>query len=555
MRQLFACIAVVLGVLVASAHADEPICVIPHPQAGKFRAQRDADKPVLAYYGGVGLRRMPNGTWNGYRQNSAEDVKLLISRLHQSGITRAYASFQEEAYPSAIAPPAETQPDYVAIFCDLAHQNNIEVYGDLACFANFEERCRGFVADHPEAFTRHRDGSADRHMLSPAYSDVRRFKRSLFMEYVSNYPVDGLALDFIRYPYYSHDLRVGFGKHGYELPALRRYQERTGSLALQVPDETDPRWIAVKADFVTQFIRELRGDLAASGVSLPLATFNSATFGREDSLRTVHQDWLTWERERLVDEHAPMILMTFGMSNLCNAVGDLVKIPDRKSIVMGPIFLDAGFDAEAGVTPTPQRIRDAARRLIKLGCDGLWFCRASEIETHNLWPVVKEISQWSISEIRRQEFDPVYENLLENGSFDAGLDGWTRAGTAQIDVGDGVTLRPDAGAPVELSQAVRFVQHPYLAVHALEMRLRGGGAAVARGAVVALSLEYVDGHTAEHVFGSADFVSNQLKQNVAVECDFQRRVLKRATVKVVVPAGTAAWQVQSVELFRDPRDR
>lgn len=40
---------------------DAPLSFRPHPQAGAFRAQRDPDRPILAYYGGIGLRRTPDG--------------------------------------------------------------------------------------------------------------------------------------------------------------------------------------------------------------------------------------------------------------------------------------------------------------------------------------------------------------------------------------------------------------------------------------------------------------------------------------------------------------
>lgn len=383
---------------------DAPLSFRPHPQAGAFRAQRDPDRPILAYYGGIGLRRTPEGRWEGYAQTGEADVRYLVRRLRENGVTRAYASFQEEEYPSTVAPtPPDGTPDYIALFCELAHEAGIEVYGDIACFANFVSKCRDFTRENPHTFTRDVDDRPDEHMLSPAYPEVRRFKRRLLAEYVQNYPVDGLALDFIRYPFYGQDFRTGFGRHGYDRPALRSFA-RAHDLDLDHrPPVDDRRWIRHKSRYVNRFIREVRSDLASAGVKLPIAAFNSGRFGSDDAFRTVHQDWKAWEAERLVDEHAPMFLMSLGMETLESATGELLSLRDASgsSTVMGPIFLSEGFDLDSGERPSPEMVLEAARRQIRLGCNGLWFCRPVEIEVFDLWPTVREIAHWSLATIRR----------------------------------------------------------------------------------------------------------------------------------------------------------
>lgn len=386
-----------------AAGDDAPIRFRPHPGAGRLGLKRDPDRPILAYYGGVGLRRTDDGRWEGYGQTSERDVELLVERLREHGITRAYASFQEEEYPSAVAPPPPAgTPDYVATFCKRAHDAGIEVYGDIACFANFVSKCRDFTAANPQAFTRDADDRPDEHMLSPAYPEVRRFKRRLLAEYVQNYPVDGLALDFIRYPFYTGDFATGFGRHGYDRPALESFAATHGLPADYRPAVDDRRWILHKSGYVNRFIREVRADLAAAGITLPIAAFNSGRFGSDDALRTVHQDWRAWEAQRLIDEHAPMFLMSLGLDVLDAAIADLLalKNPAGRSRVMGPIFLSEGFDESRSERPTPEMVLEAARRQIRLGCDGLWFCRPVEIERFGLWPAVRQISRWSLREIR-----------------------------------------------------------------------------------------------------------------------------------------------------------
>jgi len=539
--------AVLCVVLLASCVAPPPPTLTANcvnPGAGKFVPQRDPDHPVLAFYGGIGLRKMPDGTWNGYDQQSPADVDYLIRRMRDSGMTRIYASFQEEQYPSKVIPREQKGTDFVGLFIEQAHRNNIEVYGDIACFANVEATCKNFTATHPDLFTRDVAGTLDAHMLSPAYSEVREYKRRLIREYFEQYPIDGIALDFIRYPYYGSDIRVGFGKHGYDEPALSEFRKRFGYDVSFRPAIDDPRWARVKSEFVTQFIREVRGDLKSAGLKLPIAAFNSTHFGARDSLRTVHQDWQAWEEQGLVDEHAPMLMMTIGMSNLTGATQDLIKLRRPGSHVMGAIFLDAGFQPNRGFVPTPDMVKDAARRLIKQGCDGLWFCRASEIEQWNLWPTVKEISEWSIAKIRAEPFDPHEEDLFH-------ADTWTSKIAEQPPLRLPVELSLHASTPATLKRAVQFTTVPHLAVDSLAVHLKfdSAGATFKGDVTLSIALRYADGSTQALSQTSSSTESNLV---VKVETDYAKHVLESVEVTAAFPPGAGAVKVLQFSMARGP---
>lgn len=45
--------------------------------------------------------------------------------------------------------------------------------------------------------------------------------------------------------------------------------------------------------------------------------------------------------------------------------------------------------------------------MIKVGCDGIWFCTDCQLEENGLWPVVKQISEFSLKEIRAERPDPI----------------------------------------------------------------------------------------------------------------------------------------------------
>lgn len=547
-----------------SVEASEAVVVSPHPGAGKFVLQQNSDRPLLAAYGGIGLKQQPDGSWTGYGEQTEQDVDYLIRRCQQHGLRRLHPSILEALYP--VVGRSEPTPEsyqLVEYLFSEAHANGIEVFADMPAFAYFVAADEQFAKAHPYCFTRSHSGELDTHMLSAAYPEVRKYRRSMFLDLVERFPVDGLHLDFIRFPYYQKDLREGFGKHGYDAPALAAFRQHYGLGNDFVPEPDDERWVRWKASLVSLFIQELRADLAASGVELPIAVYNSVTYSRADSLRTVHQNWEVWETERLVDEHHPMILMSAGATHLTRTTQSLLDIQQKgsKSRVFGPIFLAEGFDVAGGDRPTPDKVRDAARRLIKMGCDSLWFCRVAEIEEFGLWPVVEEISNWSLSEIRKEEFDPYHENIAADPDFSAGNNHWKYVGQSAdgtaiqpIPGGLSITLSDSATRGVEQTIAFRPIKH--LPVHSLRFatRIAVSPDCVLDGKIeLKGTLRYANGretHWRKPVVlaGSTGSISHV----VEVDTDFEELVLESATFALDLPRGKGTLHVDEVVVERDP---
>lgn len=567
--------------LIAQAIARLPICALcvtlwfmtaaasysvgeeyrPHPEAerniraGTFRQLHDPDRPRLAVYGGIGLYQTGDGRWSGYGVSDPSHVDRLVQRCAENGITQISAHLLEEYTSSdSLDPRAGHANALIHRLVREAHTRNIMVYADMPIFAHTAVD-RSFTQAHPHVFTRSLTGELDTHMLSPAYPEVRRHKINMLLALVEEYPVDGVHLDFIRFPYYSYDLRVGSCKHGYDEPILKAYNESRGKPANHLPPPDEEAWITFRAGYVTQFIRELRGSLGEAGMSLPVAVYNSGVYGREDSRRTVLQDWGVWNREHLVQEHHPMFLMSGGKGHLARAAVSLMADKPSGTTVFGPIFLAEGYHVGR---PTPEEVRDAARRLIKAGCDGLWFCRASEIEAFGLWPVVKEISTWSLSEVRSESFDPTRENLLRNNVFETVFDYWRCVPPDRIEVSDAgvVTLAATTDAGVVLSQDFSFEPVPVMPVASLDVALSVRAAArvsTAQPLTVTMDLTYNDGETQSYTYpvhaSAAEWGSHTFR--VPVQTDYQGRALVRALLSISSPAGSGAYLLRDLGVERD----
>lgn len=102
-----------------------------------------------------------------------------------------------------------------------------------------------FSRNHPEFRIVDRDGTA-LPKLSYAFPEVRNLMLSLIAE-VLEHDVDGIDLCYIRGPMYV----------GYEATAIEDFKHAHGVDPREI-DEKDERWIRHKADYVTQFARDVR---------------------------------------------------------------------------------------------------------------------------------------------------------------------------------------------------------------------------------------------------------------------------------------------------------
>lgn len=395
------------GVALKEASAEEPswdqrisqvMEILPHAQLGAFRLQRDPDRPILSYYGGIGLKRDENGEWTNYAISSHEEVDRLIQRCHAHGMTRICANIMFQTTASnLLGPLPEVSDDAMFAYAvQQAHAHGIEVYADVPVFGR-RRRDEPFIAANPGVFCEDVNGDVDTSFFSPANSRVREYRIAVLMEALAQYPVDGIQLDFIRWESNDPVLKLAaICPFGYEPAMLDRFLEQHQLGADFVPQPEDRRFIQARADMVSLFIAELRQALVERGVSLPIGVYNSNGYGRAASLRNVCQDWQAWEQQNLVDEHSPMFYLD-DRPLLISSLRSVLEIKRTNSKVFGPIFLDG--PGECG----PENVEATAREMIKAGCDGIWFCREMEVERYGLWPTVKRISEWSLSDVRSQQ--------------------------------------------------------------------------------------------------------------------------------------------------------
>lgn len=154
--------------------------------------------------------------------------------------------------------------------------------------------------------------------VDPGMEEVLDYLLSIYMEVATNYPVDGIHFDYIRYP----------GVHfGYSDDLCRRFQEQHGVDPRMLSNEVKgyaaekhllgnqpildewnyihyARWNKVKADQITELVRRVS---RAVKKARPQIKVSAAVFPDPGTAYwRVSQDWRAWMAEGLVDIICPM---------------------------------------------------------------------------------------------------------------------------------------------------------------------------------------------------------------------------------------------------------
>lgn len=252
---------------------------------------------------------------------TAEDVRRIMDNCRRAGFNTVLFQVRGNGtafYRSRIEPWAEElggrDPgfDPLAVACTEAHRRGMQLHA----WANVMPAWRGknppnnakqLYHTHPEWFWR--DGQGRRQPLgwyqsiNPCYPEVRRYLVAVMNEIVSGYPIDGLHLDYIRFP---NEWNASYPR-GHRVPdyprdprTLSMFREATGA----TPEGAPRRWSAWRSEQVTALVRDLRRMVKRTKPKVVL----SAAVGADaaEAKRRHFQDSRQWIEEGLLDAVYPM---------------------------------------------------------------------------------------------------------------------------------------------------------------------------------------------------------------------------------------------------------
>jgi uncharacterized lipoprotein YddW (UPF0748 family) len=146
--------------------------------------------------------------------------------------------------------------------------------------------------------------------LDPAAPGVAERLAATFAELLTRYPLDGLHLDYIRYPDvlpFTPGSRFGVGLDlGHGAPTRERFRRETGLEPPSPPDRLGnaDAWDAWRRDRVTELVARIR---AAAQAVRPGGALSAAVWSYADrAYLSIGQDWRRWLEEGLLDFAVPM---------------------------------------------------------------------------------------------------------------------------------------------------------------------------------------------------------------------------------------------------------
>lgn len=267
------------------------------------------------------------------------DRGTIVAARSKAGLTRIFDQLQAAGintvffetvnagypiYPSEVAPqqnPLTLGWDPLADAVELAHQRSMELHAWVWVFAagntrhnqivNLPDSYPGPILDaHPDwANYDHRGNmipaGQTKPFLDPANPAVRNYLLQVFEEIVQNYDVDGLQLDYIRYPFQDPGAGTSYG---YGRTARQQFQHLTGVDPVNLsPRQTNlwQQWTDFRTEQVNSFVAETSKRLRRinSDLILSVAVFPMSTHER---LHKIQQHWEIWAQQGDVNLIVPM---------------------------------------------------------------------------------------------------------------------------------------------------------------------------------------------------------------------------------------------------------
>jgi uncharacterized lipoprotein YddW (UPF0748 family) len=227
------------------------------------------------------------------------NLNALIVQVRKRG--DAYFNQSDEPRATDIQGPPEFDP--LAYVIQLAHDSTprIEVHAWLNTF---------FVGNTSDVYVHHKrwatlsNTGTKSEFFDPGVPEVLAYTHKVFMDVAKNYDVDGLHMDYVRYP---------GSEWGYNAEAVALYMQQTG--ATTTPALDDEAWNAWRRGRVTAFVRDLHADLQRTKPNVKLSgaliaygggPASAADWPFTSAYGSVFQDWYGWLANRYIDFGVPM---------------------------------------------------------------------------------------------------------------------------------------------------------------------------------------------------------------------------------------------------------
>lgn len=251
----------------------------------------------------------------------------IFDRLAKTGINTVFfetVNASYTIYPSQVAPqqnPLIKNWDPLATAVKLAHRRGMELHAWVWTFAAGNRPHNQIIgvnpdypgpvlADNPDWANYDQSGrmipiGQTKPFLDPANPGVRKYLLNLYAEIITRYQVDGIQLDYIRYPF--QDPFSG-RTYGYGQAAREQFKQQTGVDPINIhPHQRNlwKKWTAFRTEQINSFVAEVAQMLRKKEPTLILSV---AVFPlpEHERVQKIQQHWEVWAKRGDIDLIVPM---------------------------------------------------------------------------------------------------------------------------------------------------------------------------------------------------------------------------------------------------------
>lgn len=190
--------------------------------------------------------------------------------------------------------------------------------------------------------------------LNPCLPEVRGYIVDVFREIVSGYDVDGLHMDYIRFPNEPPAIPQGSGlDYPRDARTLALYKEATGL----DPDQDKDAWDKWRTEQVTQLVADIYGMVRKTRPE----TVVSASVGTNQRSSAAHfRDEATWVHRGIIDVAFPMNYKR-DLASFNEGLEMWMPLKDKLPVVPG-LWFDGRLPAAEGAEVARQQIESAVAR-------------------------------------------------------------------------------------------------------------------------------------------------------------------------------------------------
>lgn len=246
---------------------------------------------------------------------AAAGIKMVNFETNNGG----FPLFNSHVVEPSKSPQLDPGYDPLAAACSEAHKHNMELHawmwsfavGNSALNAQMPKELKlppdypgPILAQHKDFALLSRQGSArpegqNEWWQSAANPDATAFNRSFVTDIIANYPIDGLVIDYIRYPFQLDGTEMGW-----DTISRTRFERETHLSLANLDEHTKQAWKLWKASTVKDYVKSL-AEIVNGQHGLPI---NAAVYAMQEEARlnAIQQIWEPWVDNGYVNTLSPM---------------------------------------------------------------------------------------------------------------------------------------------------------------------------------------------------------------------------------------------------------